>query len=182
MQIRFVSTGNKFQETESILAEHDIKVIPIKKRLTEIQTEDVSILLKKKVISAFKLTGMPVFVEHTGLFLKALNGLPGGLTRLFWEKLGEDAFCEYFGKSPNPEVEAKTTIAYCDLKEIHYFNGIIEGKISKAPKGDSGFAWDRIFIPKSNTNNKTFAEIGNEKNSISMRKIALDKFAGFLKE
>ena len=49
----------------------------------------------------------------------------------------------------------------------------IKGKIATKIKGGQGFGWDPIFIPQGK--NKTFAEMtSEEKNSLSMRKIALE--------
>jgi XTP/dITP diphosphohydrolase len=46
-------------------------------------------------------------------------------------------------------------------------------------RGDKGFGYDPIFIPDGCS--KTYAEMtAEEKNDISMRKIALSKFKDFL--
>ncbi len=179
-KVWFVSTGSKFTEARNILAEHGVNVMQVSKRLTELQVEDVEVLLKDKVLQAFELTGRPVFVEHTGLYLDALNGLPGGLTRLFWERLEEQRFCKLFGGS---KVTAKTAVAFCDTRTIHpIITGEATGTVAVAPAGDGGFAWDRVFIPDELTPpGRTYAELGPEKDKISMRRKALDAFAAFLK-
>jgi XTP/dITP diphosphohydrolase len=180
-KVWFVSTGSKFDEARKILARHGVTVVQVSKRLTELQVEDVEVLLKDKVLQAFEITGRPVFVEHTGLYLDALNGLPGGLTRLFWERLEEERFCKLFGGS---RVTAKTAVAYCDTRTIHpLITGEATGRVADAPAGDGGFAWDRVFIPDdSEAAGRTYAQIGPDKDEISMRRKALDAFAEFLKE
>ncbi len=179
--LRFVSTGSKFEETKLLLAEHGITVLLVKRRLKELQIVDVEALVKDKVIKAFEITGRPVFVEHTGLYLDILNGMPGGLTRLFWERLEKDRFCELFGRSSNPKVTARTVIAYCDARTIHpLFSGEVSGRIAESPRGDAGFGWDCVFIPDESAEGKTFSELGDEKNEISMRRRALDEFGAFL--
>lgn len=61
---------------------------------------------------------------------------------------------------------------------MHFFEGSIKGKIV-SPRGDSGFGWDPIFQPDGSK--ETFAEIDREmKNSISMRRNALNKLKEFL--
>ena len=46
--------------------------------------------------------------------------------------------------------------------------------MQKKIRGDAGFGWDPIFIPEGKK--KTFAQMtAEEKNSLSMRKIALEK-------
>ena len=59
------------------------------------------------------------------------------------------------------------------------FNGKIYGKISEQIKGDFGFGYDTIFIPKNY--NKTLAElITKDKNEISHTAIAVNKLINFL--
>lgn len=179
MNIRFL-TGNKhkIREAQNILKEHDITVIPFSEKIEELQTADTEKLVKDKVLKAFKKIGRPIFVEHTGLYLEYINNLPGGLTQMFWDSLEADKFSELFGNSSNTKAVAKTMIGYCDGKKVHYFQGEIEGKISSNPKGNRNFQWDCVFIPDGY--NKTFSELEEIKNEISMRKKALDDFANFL--
>ena len=76
----------------------------------------------------------------------------------------------------------QTTIALTiDNNKIIFFNGIIKGSISSEPKGEGGFGYDSIFIPKGY--NKTFAEMSSEeKNKISHRAIASKKLKKYLLE
>jgi len=51
--------------------------------------------------------------------------------------------------------------------------------VTDSLRGDNGFGYDPIFIP--NGYSKTYAEMtGDEKNEISMRKMALLKFKEFM--
>ena len=79
--------------------------------------------------------------------------------------------------TPEP-AKAKTTIAYCDGLNIYNFEGEIPGLIVSPPRGSRDFQWDCVFQPVGHT--MTFAEMGEKKNEISMRRIALDKFADYL--
>ena len=181
MHIRFVSNNDfKVNEVKKILAEAGVKVIETKYSINGIQTENVNELVKDKLLKAFKKVGRPVFVEHTGLYIDSLNGFPGGLTQMFWDKLEADKFSSLLGQGDNPSLVAKTTIGYCDSKKMYFFEGEIKGRISPEPRGDRGFQWDCVFIPEGET--ETFAEMGDRKNDISMRKIAFDKFKAFLEK
>jgi XTP/dITP diphosphohydrolase len=179
LKIRFIS-GNKFkiEEARTILSNSSVEVIPLKIKIEELQTEDTNRLVKDKALKAFKKIGRPLFVEHTGLYLSYMNQLPGGLTQIFWDNLEADKFSELFGKSPDTNAVAKTIIGYVDGKKIHLFEGEVSGQIASIPRGNRDFQWDCVFIP--NGYDKTFAELGDLKNEISMRKIALDKFFQFL--
>jgi XTP/dITP diphosphohydrolase len=81
---------------------------------------------------------------------------------------------ETFGNN----TEAKTIIGYSDSSgNIDYFEGTIKG-IIVSPRG-TGFGWDPIFQPEGYS--KTFGELtAEEKNSVSMRKIAVEKLKEYL--
>ena len=100
LEIRFVSSNRfKIAEAQQILGKHSISVVPSALKIDELQTEDTSKLVRDKLLKAFRRIGRPLFVEHTGLYLDHLGGLPGGLTQIFWDKLQADRFAELFGKS-----------------------------------------------------------------------------------
>jgi XTP/dITP diphosphohydrolase len=180
MEIRFVSSNvHKIKEVEAILNPVGVQVVPSKIKIEEIQTEDVQKLVRDKLLKAFARIGRPVFVEHTGLSLLGLNGLPGGLTQIFWDRLEADAFTQLVGSLNSQAVTAKTVIGYCDAQTVHYFEGEVIGTVPALPAGARDFQWDCVFIPNGHTH--TFAELGSQKNQISMRRIALNKFADFLK-
>ena len=67
------------------------------------------------------------------------------------------------------------------LKIGHYviFEGKISGDIAETPRGKNGFGYDPLFIPIGHS--KTFAEMSTkEKNTISHRSLAINKFINFL--
>jgi XTP/dITP diphosphohydrolase len=180
IELRFVSSNQlKIDEAREILGAQDIDVVPSKLKIDELQTTDTAKLVNDKLLTAFRSIGRPLFVEHTGLYLEHLSGLPGGLTQIFWDSLLADRFAELFGKlSPNNRVIARTSIAYCDGKQIHNFEGEITGQITDVPRGPRDFQWDCVFQPDGYS--QTFAEMGSQKNKISMRRAALDRLAEYL--
>ena len=182
-QIRFISSNeHKIAEATSILAEVGIDVLPLAHKIEELQTEDATRLVRAKALAAFDIVRAPVFVEHTGLSLNHLNGFPGGLTQIFWDSLKEDRFAELFGTTSDPSVIARTTIGYIDGRLFHPFEGECAGRIIEPPpRGERGFQWDCVFQPDGHS--ETFAEMGmSRKNEISMRRIALDRFADYLRD
>jgi XTP/dITP diphosphohydrolase len=182
VKVRFVSRNEfKLTETATILHSLGIEIVPVKETIEELQTTDASRLVRDKALRAFRKIGRELFVEHTGLRLKVLNGLPGGLTQVFWDTLTADKMSELFGSEEEGTVEAVTDLCYVDGRQFHEFSGVTTGRISKQPKGSRDFQWDCVFIPDKT--GRTFAEMGSqEKNKISMRKKALDAFAEFLKK
>jgi len=174
-EIRFLS-NNKFKiaEVSQIMSASSIDVIPISRRIAEIQSDNVKELLHDKCMKAFQMIGKPIFVEHTGLEISALNGFPSGLTQLFWDAIQADKLSEIIGYQKDNKVIAKTNIGYCDGRKIHFFSGEVSGVIPKKPRGSRDFQWDCAFMPDGF--DQTFAEMGPvKKNAISMRKIALGK-------
>ena len=77
MKIRFLSANEqKLAEVRKILEPVGVEVLPIARRIEEIQTENELDLVRDKLTKAFSLIGRPLFVEHTGL---DLDGLKGGV-------------------------------------------------------------------------------------------------------
>ncbi|MBN2506232.1 MAG: non-canonical purine NTP pyrophosphatase [Verrucomicrobia bacterium] len=63
--------------------------------------------------------------------------------------------------------------------EIRLFEGVCEGHIEFAPRGQSGFGYDPLFVPTGHA--RTFAELGETvKNRLSHRACALGKLKAWL--
>jgi len=181
LEVRFVSSNRfKIGEAQEILEPLSVAIIPSPLKIEELQTADTASLVRDKVLKAYRKIGRPLFVEHTGLSLETLNGMPGGLTQVFWDTLEADRFAQLFGQPGQNRVVAKTSIAYCDGHRIHQFNGEVSGLIVSTPRGSREFQWDCVFQPDGY--DQTFAELGTVKNKISMRRVALDKFGEHLRK
>lgn len=180
LEVRFVSgNSHKLMEATEILGRYGISVVASPQKIDELQTAETNKLVRDKLLKAFSKIGRPLLVEHTGLYLDHINGLPGGLTQVFWDTLQADKFAEVFGKSASVNTAtARTIIAYCDARTIQTFDGEIGGQIVSEPRGPRDFQWDCVFMP--NGHDQTFAEMGSKKNSISMRYVALKKLAEHL--
>jgi len=180
-KIYFLSSNKyKINEVKSILASDNIVVTPVSQKIDEIQSNDMQAIARDKALKAYRSIARPVLVEQTGLLIKKFGDLPGGLTQIFWDSLQADKFSEFFSKDEAAEVIAKTVLAYCDGKRVHIFEGEIKGNVVNPPRGDRAFQWDCVFEPQGYE--KTFAEMGEEKNNISMRRVALEKLRKYLEE
>lgn len=179
MNIYFLSSNKyKINEVKAILDSETITIEPVNEKINEIQSNDMREIAINKVLEAFMRIGRPILVEQTGLLLEDFGNLPGGLTQTFWDALEADNFGNFFSSTETARAIAKTVIAYCDGKQIQTFDGEIEGKIVYPPRGNRDFQWDCVFQP--DTCDQTFAEMGDKKNNISMRKIAIEKFRDYL--
>ncbi len=176
-QIIFI-TGNKgkLEEAQSIIPQ----IIGREIELPELQEIDAQKIIEAKLKEAYAHHKGEYIVEDTSLYFEALNGLPGPLIKWFLQALGDNGLAGLLENYKNKKAVARTLIGYIsDNGETKYFSGEIKGKIV-SPVGDNGFGWDKIFIPENY--NKTFGQLPkDEKNKISMRKIALEKLAEYLK-
>ncbi|MBD3252277.1 non-canonical purine NTP pyrophosphatase [Candidatus Pacearchaeota archaeon] len=175
MEIYFITGNeNKFREFQYFIP--DLKRLEID--LPEIQSVNPEEIIKEKIKAALVHKKAGIIVEDTSLFLECLKGLPGPLIKWFMETIGLEGIYELAEKHDNFNAQAKVVIGYSDGENIKFFEGTVRGKIVK-PKVKSDFGWDSIFKPDGF--DKSFAEMSNEeKNNISMRKIALEKLRDFL--
>jgi XTP/dITP diphosphohydrolase len=180
MEKLYFITGNtmKAGEVKAILAEFGIDTVKKELDIEEIQSLDAEKIAKKKAMEAFRMVKKPLITEDTGLCIKAMNGYPGPLIKHFYNSIGLQGIADFL-KGRDRSAEAITVVAYCDSKgNVKTFEGKVKGRISTYVAAGSKFAWDPIFIPEGY--DKTYAEIGaEEKNRISQRRKALEKFAEF---
>ena len=168
-----VITGNedKAKEISDILG---IKVESKKLDIPEVQSLSVEEVAKAKAQAAYDIVKQPVIVDDTGMHIEALNNLPGALVVWFLDELGPKGIIDLIKDKENRKAKVSTAIGYADKNGVQVFVGEVNGEITKELKGIDGFGYDPIFIPEGY--NKTYAEMSHEeKNKISMRKIALMK-------
>ena len=176
-EILFITGNNK--KAEEVRAITGLNVLAKNLEILEIQSLDVEEVAKAKALSAFQATGFPVIVDDTGMSIAALNGLPGALVSWFLDTLKPEGILKLMASETNRKASVFTCIAYADQTGVFSFVGTIQGTISDSLRGENGFGYDPIFIPDSH--DKTYAEMtADEKNEISMRKIALLKFKEFI--
>jgi non-canonical purine NTP pyrophosphatase (RdgB/HAM1 family) len=170
-------TGNKgkFEEMRTVLPELEMRDID----LPEIQSSDAQEIIRAKLHVAFDHCRGAFIVEDTSLYFDALGGLPGPLIKWFLKAIGTQGLVDLAEKMGNPRAVAKTIIGYVkNQDEIFFFEGIVPGRIV-APRG-TGFGWDLIFVPDGHE--RTFGEMSkDEKNAISMRRLAAEKLKEFIR-
>ncbi|MEK6952656.1 MAG: XTP/dITP diphosphatase [Nanoarchaeota archaeon] len=177
MELFFVTGNeNKLREASKILG-FDVKSAKID--VPEEQEIEVDKIIESKAKAAYEKVKQPVIVEDTGLYFEAMNGFPGALIKWVLKSIGNEGAVKMLNGHDHRNAYAKTGIGYFDGENFKIFSGIIKGKISEEPRGKNGFGWDMIFIPENYE--KTFAEMTDEeKNNISMRKIAFENLKSFL--
>jgi len=178
LKIVFVTGNlNKAREVAEILRNSRIDVEHVNLTLTEIQSDSLEEIAKASALEATGLVGKPVIVEDSGLFIKSLDGFPGPFSSYVQKTIGNRGILKLMGGIDDRDASFRSVVAYCDEKRKPLsFTGEVRGKISYDEKGKV-WAFDPIFIP-NRKGGKTYAEMGPvEKDMISHRRRALEKFA-----
>lgn len=123
--------------------------------------------------------------DDTGLEVKALNNRPGIYSSRY-AKTDNEKIRKLLFELEDKEIRDSRFVTVIALyspfnKKTVYFEGILNGEITKKPFGTNGFGYDPIFYIKEL--NKTLAEINiDQKSNISHRGIALEKMKVYLNE
>ncbi|MCD4807123.1 MAG: XTP/dITP diphosphatase [Methanococcoides sp.] len=173
-------TGNKgkFSEAKEILAAKDIELIQNKDGYPELQEDELEPIAAYGAKYCAEKLKHPVMVDDSGLFINALNGFPGPYSAFVEENLGNQRVLKLMEDESDRSAVFKSVIGYCEPGgEPVTFTGTVEGEIAYEERGSGGFGYDPIFDYKG----QTFGELGTEeKNKMSHRKRALDKFFAWL--
>jgi XTP/dITP diphosphohydrolase len=134
-------------------------------------------------------TGRWALADDSGLEVEALGGAPGVFSARYAGDNATDAdrralllseLAQIPGSDRRARFIAVIAIANAQGEVLNISEGVCEGTITFAPRGDGGFGYDPLFIPDGY--NQTFAELSEEvKNGISHRARALMKTKDFLR-
>ena len=165
------SNEGKFVEAKKIAEKYGVKIEWKKMEYLEPQGSDLIEIAKKSAELLSEKIKKPFFIEDSGLFINALNGFPGPYSSFVFKTIGNEGILKLMENETNREAYFLAVIAYFD-KEVHTFVGKVDGEISREIRGNKGFGYDPIFL----YGDRTFAEMGEEKNEVSHRRKALEKF------
>ena len=162
MQITYV-TGNKYkiELAQRILNPLGVEVLQKKIYCPEIQDDKIENVSKFSAKYAANELGKPVIKNDSGLVIDALNGFPGPYTAYVEDTLTEDGILKLMQGKEDRTACFIEVISYCEPnKEPICFISKTEGRISLEKRGEFGWSYDRIFIPKGE--NKTLAEFNDD--------------------
>ncbi len=173
-------TGNKgkFREAAEILAAKDIELLQNADGYPELQEDELEPIASYGARWAADKLGHPVMVDDSGLFINALNGFPGPYSAFVEDNLGNSRVLKLMEDETDRSASFRSVIGYCEPGgEPVVFTGTVEGSIAFEERGTGGFGYDPIFEYEG----RTFGELGDEeKNKVSHRRRALDKFFDWL--
>ena len=190
-----IGTNNKgkYKEIRDLLPKyiktHSTLEFKLKSPREDGQTFEENSIIKSKYFS--KKTKLICLADDSGLEIDILDKSPGIYSARWGGKRGDfkkainKVYRELSKKDKNwkhKKIKARficaLSISYLD-KKIASVLGKVEGYISVNPKGENGFGYDPIFIPKNRR--KTFAEMSSlQKYKIDHRFVAFKKIKKFL--
>ena len=138
--------------------------------------------LKARAIADF--TGLPAVADDSGLCVDALNGMPGVLSARWSGRHGDDEanlrlVLAQVADVPAERLGARFTCAAALVMPggaAHVCEGVVTGRLIRAPRGSNGFGYDPIFVPDGY--DVTTAEMDpGDKDKISHRGRALRALA-----
>ena len=205
MKIVFATNNqHKLDEIRSILGE-SIEVLSLNDIGCHVDIPETGQTLEENALQKAQYIydnyHMSVFADDTGLEVEALNGAPGIYSARYASMANDNSashdseanmtrLLKELGENNNRKARFRTVIALIikkdvcpcgctSIKEIHQFEGIVDGEIIRERRGGEGFGYDPIFQPEGY--DQTFAELGMDiKNHISHRARAVAKLCEFL--
>src|ERR1700733_1189451 len=193
MQTLLIATRNehKTREIGQMLGSgwdvRDLSTLPHAPKIEETGvTFEENATLKALPISRI-FTGL-VLADDSGLEVEALSGAPGVYSARFAGPDADDAANRFLliQKLRNLGGEEFAARFRCVMvlasqgELLGSFTGTIKGKVILEERGESGFGYDSMFVPRGYT--ETFGELQAEiKNSLSHRGRALAKVLEFLR-
>ena len=205
MKIVFATNNqHKLDEIRNILGER-IEVLSLKDIGCDVDIPETGTTLEENALQKAQYVydhyHIDCFADDTGLEVDALGGAPGVYSARYASmadnsSASHDAeanmtrLLKELGENDNRRARFRTVIALIQkkdicpcgctaVKDIHKFEGIVDGEIIRERRGGEGFGYDPIFQPEGY--DKTFAELGLDiKNHISHRARAVTKLCEFL--
>jgi len=190
-----IGTNNKgkYKEIRDLLPKHikthSTSEFKLKSPKEDGQTFEENSIIKSKYFS--KKTKLVCLADDSGLEINILDKRPGIYSARWGGKKGDfkkainKVYRELSKKDKNwkhKKIKARfiCALSICYLnKKIASVLGKVEGYISTKPKGENGFGYDPIFIPKNKR--KTFGEMNSlQKYKIDHRYVAFKKIKKFL--
>ncbi len=178
MKIYFITGNkNKLKEAQEIIP----YIEGLSANLTEIQSLDSDEIIKHKLEEAKKLfPNKNLIVDDTSLYFECLNyKLPGPFIKFFLEVLKLDGLFNLVNYYKNNKAFVKCSIGLFIDGKIEFFQSVVKGQIVQS-RGETNFGWDPIFLPEGY--DITYAEMENEKNKISHRKLVLEQLKIYLEK
>ena len=189
MTVIVAATANKhkFEEYSALLGGQDVELHSLLDYPGFTPGEETGKTFKEnasqKALEACNYCDRPTFADDSGLEITALDNAPG----IYSARYGKDdndrisrVLRELEGKSDRSARFVCVIAIAINGEVIETFEGVMEGTIIDAPRGENGFGYDPIFF--SDDLNKCLGVASSEeKNTISHRFRAIEGIRAKLK-
>ena len=173
------SNRHKFSEVSAILRDYAIPVEMASLELREIQADTLEEIAAEKAREACRRVGGPAMVEDTGLFIDSLNGFPGPYSAYVFRTIGNQGILRLVEGAPDRGATFQSVFACCRPGgSPECFPSAVTGAIAPECRG-GGWGYDPIFIAEG-ASGRTYGELGDEKNRLSHRRMALEDLARWI--
>lgn len=192
MTVFVLATANRHKAAEitEVLA-GVVELLPRPIDVPDVEETGVTLLdnARLKAAALVEATGLPAIADDTGLEVEALGGAPGVYSARY---AGEDAsYADNVAKllaamagvgNRRARFRSVALARWPDGTEVAA-EGIVDGTIALAPRGEGGFGYDPLFVPDEG-DGRTFAELAQEsgwaKHRLSHRGRAFTQLAALL--
>ena len=187
MQKLIIASGNagKLREIQHLLQPLGIEAVPQSDFAVPEAEEPYVTFIENalaKARHASRLTALPALADDSGICVDALNGAPGVLSARYAgepksDRRNNEKLLEALQSHENRHAHyycVMVLVRHADDPQPLIAEGVWQGEILRAPRGDGGFGYDPIFLDSKTE--KTGAELPLDiKNRISHRGQALAK-------
>lgn len=179
---------HKLEEARSILAPYGYTVLSLADIGCHDDIDETADTLdgnaRIKALHVKSRYGYDCFADDTGLEVDALGGEPGVYSARYAGPGHDSAanmalLLERMAGKTDRRARFRTAIALTRGDRTDMAQGVVEGFIAEAPRGEAGFGYDPVFVPEGSA--LTFAQMGADaKNAISHRARALEGLRALL--
>ena len=163
MKLIFATTNEgKVREVREFLKEFGIEVLPLEKGIVPPPEEKGESFLEnayQKAVYYARALNRPVLAEDSGLEVDALGGRPGVYSSRFAGEGATDSQnnaklieeLKKLGLTSSPARYVSFIVLAFPEGMGLWSSGTVEGKVITDPRGEGGFGYDPLFIPKGYT-------------------------------
>lgn len=169
---------NKHKEFSELLKDSGLELVRADEKIEVNETGESFLENARLKAHAWSLkTGCKALADDSGILVRALSWLPGVRSARIVEGSDEDRnnwLLESLGESADRYAEYAASVVLCDAREGWTIETEARcgGEIATSPRGNNGFGYDPIFIPRGYS--QTFGELSEDvKMKISHRALAV---------
>ncbi len=179
----FYVTGNelKIKLAKKVFSKYGIEVIQKDMDTPEIQSLDCKVVADYSSKYAANILKARVLKNDSGLFIEALNGFPGALSKYAEDTIKSEGYIRLLKGEKNRNCHWEEVLSFAEPNSTPIsFTSVTKGRIAEEVHEGRGYDFDKIFIPENDT--RTFSEMTEEEQINCFNTDAYEKLAEYLKK